>query len=74
MPGGPYGEWNNIGAIDIGQLVVGNAGDGSIQLFGIGRKNGIWSIRQATPASDLAGWTKLSGQRLNFYPHQFSPD
>jgi hypothetical protein len=73
IPGGPFGEWNNIGAIDIGQLVVGNAGDGSIQLFGVGREKGIWSVRQATPVSDLAGWTKLSGQRLNFYPHQILP-
>jgi hypothetical protein len=70
IPGGPYGDWNKIGAMDLSQFVVGNTGYGSLQLFGIGKDKSVWSARQTTPVSDLSGWTRLSGQRFNFYSHQ----
>jgi hypothetical protein len=70
IPGGPYGDWNKIGAMDLSQFVVGNTGYGSLQLFGIDKDKSVWSARQTTPVSDLSGWTRLSGQRFNFYSHQ----
>lgn len=64
QPNGPWGGWQSLGGQGVHDLEARTNPDGSVSLFGIGTKGGLWVDSESAPGIGWSGWTELGDRTV----------